>query len=63
VKTISVLLMRVNSPVNNDVVYPQFYKKYMFRPAIALRHMRGYGSFYLKNPIIFRSLLDIRKII
>ena len=39
-----------------------FYKRYLFRPRFALRHMRRYGLFYLRNPDIFWSLLGIRKI-
>jgi len=39
-----------------------FYKRYLFRPSFALRHLRRYGSFYLHNPNIFWSLLGIRKI-
>ncbi len=40
----------------------RFYKKYLFRPGFALRHLWRYGSFYLHNPNIFWSLLGIRKI-
>jgi radical SAM superfamily enzyme YgiQ (UPF0313 family) len=39
-----------------------FYKRYLFRPRFALRHLRRYGLFYLHNPRIFWSLLGIRKI-
>jgi anaerobic magnesium-protoporphyrin IX monomethyl ester cyclase len=39
-----------------------FYKRYLFRPGFALRHLRRYGSFYLHNPNILWSLLGIRKI-
>ena len=39
-----------------------FYKRYLFRPRFALRHLRRYGLFYLHNPNIFWSLLGIRKI-
>ncbi len=39
-----------------------FYKRYLFRPRFALRHLRRYGTFYLRNPNIFWSLLGIRKI-
>jgi anaerobic magnesium-protoporphyrin IX monomethyl ester cyclase len=39
-----------------------FYKRYLFRPGFALRHMRRYGLFYLRNTNIFWSLLGIRKI-
>jgi anaerobic magnesium-protoporphyrin IX monomethyl ester cyclase len=39
-----------------------FYKRYLFRPKFALRHLRRYGSFYMHNPNIFWSLLGIRKI-
>ncbi len=40
----------------------RFYKRYLFRPRFALRHLRRYGLFYLHNPNIFWSLLGIRKI-
>ena len=40
----------------------RFYKRYLFRPGFALRHLWRYGSFYLHNPDIFWSLLGIRKI-
>ncbi len=39
-----------------------FYKRYLFRPRFALRHMLRYGLFYLHNMNIFWSLLGIRKI-
>jgi radical SAM superfamily enzyme YgiQ (UPF0313 family) len=39
-----------------------FYKRYLFRPGFAFRHLRRYASFYLHNPDIFWSLLGIRKI-
>ena len=39
-----------------------FYKRYLFRPRFALRHLWRYGSFYLHNPDILWSLLGIRKI-
>ncbi len=39
-----------------------FYKRYLFRPRFALRHLWRYGSFYLHNFNIFWSLLGIRKI-
>ena len=39
-----------------------FYKRYLFRPRFALRHLGRYGLFYLHNPNIFWSLLGIRKI-
>ncbi len=40
----------------------RFYKRYLFRPRFALRHLWRYGMFYLHNPNIFWSLLGIRKI-
>ncbi|HUI46882.1 MAG TPA: radical SAM protein [Nitrospirota bacterium] len=39
-----------------------FYKRYLFRPRFALRHLWRYGLFYLHNPDILWSLLGIRKI-
>jgi radical SAM superfamily enzyme YgiQ (UPF0313 family) len=39
-----------------------FYKRYLFRPRFALRHLWRYGLFYLYNPDILWSLLGIRKI-
>ena len=39
-----------------------FYKRYIFRPRFAFRHIRRYASFYLHNPNIFWSLFGIRKI-
>jgi radical SAM superfamily enzyme YgiQ (UPF0313 family) len=41
----------------------QFYRRYLFRPAFALKHLWHYGGFYLHNPDIFWTLLGIRKII
>ncbi|MEZ5987989.1 MAG: radical SAM protein [Planctomycetota bacterium] len=40
----------------------RFYKRYLFRPGFALRHMWKHKGFYLKNPDIFLTLLGIRKI-
>ncbi len=39
-----------------------FYKRYIFRPGFALRHLRRYWSFYLHNTNIFWNLVGIRKI-
>lgn len=41
----------------------KFYRRYLFRPGFALRHMWHYGGFYLKNLDILWTLLGIRKII
>jgi hypothetical protein len=41
----------------------RFYRRYLFRPGFAFRHLRRYGAFYWHNPDIFRSLLGIRKIL
>jgi anaerobic magnesium-protoporphyrin IX monomethyl ester cyclase len=41
----------------------RMYRRYLFRPAFALRHLWHYGGFYLRNPDILRTLLGIRKVI
>jgi len=40
----------------------QFYRRYIFRPGFAIRHMWRHGAFYWHNPDIFWNLLGIRKI-
>ncbi len=40
----------------------KFYRRYLFRPGFALRHLWKHGRFYLHNPDIFWTLLGIRKI-
>lgn len=40
----------------------QFYRRYLFRPGFALRHMGRHALFYLMNPDIFWTLLGIRKV-
>jgi len=40
----------------------RFYRRYLFRPRFALRHLWHYGPFYLRNPGIFFTLLGIRKV-
>jgi len=41
----------------------QFYRRYIFRAAFILRHLRRFWAFYLHNPDVFRRLLGIRKIL
>jgi anaerobic magnesium-protoporphyrin IX monomethyl ester cyclase len=41
----------------------KFYRRYLFRPEFAIRHILRYGIFYWHNPDIFRSLLGIRKVL
>lgn len=41
----------------------KFYRRYLFRPEFAIRHLLRYGIFYWHNPDIFRSLLGISKIL
>jgi radical SAM superfamily enzyme YgiQ (UPF0313 family) len=43
-------------------VRSSMYRRYLFRPGFALRHMWHYGLFYLFNPDIFWTLLGIRKL-
>jgi anaerobic magnesium-protoporphyrin IX monomethyl ester cyclase len=50
------------SPEDLVKLRSRFYKRYLFRPRFALRHLRRYGLFYLHNPNVFWSLLGIRKI-
>ncbi|UCG11227.1 MAG: radical SAM protein [Deltaproteobacteria bacterium] len=40
----------------------KFYRRYIFRPGFAIKHMRRHLAFYWHNPDIFLSLLGIRKI-
>jgi radical SAM superfamily enzyme YgiQ (UPF0313 family) len=40
----------------------KFYRRYLFRPRFALRHLWLHAPFYLRNPDIFWTLLGIRKI-
>ncbi|MGE5173732.1 MAG: B12-binding domain-containing radical SAM protein [Betaproteobacteria bacterium] len=57
-----ILSLAAVSPDELVKLRSRFYKRYLFRPRFALRHLRRYGSFYLHNPNIFWSLLGIRKI-
>jgi anaerobic magnesium-protoporphyrin IX monomethyl ester cyclase len=41
----------------------RFYKRYLFRPRFAPRHLWRHGSFYLHNPNVFWSLLGIRRVL
>ena len=50
------------SPQDLVKLRSSFYKRYLFRPQFALRHLWRYGLFYLHNPNILWSLLGIRKI-
>ncbi len=50
------------SPQDLVKLRSSFYKRYLFRPRFALRHLRRYGLFYLHNPDILWSLMGIRKI-
>jgi len=40
----------------------RMYRRYLFRPAFALRHLWHYAGFYLMNPDIFWTLLGIRRL-
>jgi len=40
----------------------QFYRRYIFRPGFAIRHMWRHAAFYWHHPDIFWNLLGIRKI-
>ncbi len=57
-----ILSLAAVSPDELVKLRSSFYKRYLFRPRFALRHLRRYGSFYLHNLNIFWSLLGIRKI-
>ncbi len=41
----------------------EFYKRYLFRPLFAVRHLYLYAGFYWRNPDVFQSLAGVRKII
>ncbi len=50
------------SPGELETLRSQFYRRYLFRPGFALKHLWRHGAFYLHNPDILWRLLGIRKI-